>query len=102
MPAEVAVKSWRHSPLPPGWYKTRLRIFKRDGNRCTWIRQDSTGGRCPEKATHCDHIDPLGPETDDNLRALCEYHHRIKSSGEGGARVHKKRVAERKKHPGAM
>jgi 5-methylcytosine-specific restriction protein A len=94
--------SRRHAPLPPGWYKTRLRILKRDGYRCTWIRQDSTGGRCPERATHCDHVDPLGPETDDNLRALCEYHHKIKSSGEGGRAVHKNAAKTKKKHPGQI
>lgn len=90
--------SRRYAPLPRGWYKTRLRILKRDGYRCTWIRQDSTGGRCPEKATDVDHIDPNGGEHDGNLRALCGYHHRIKSSSEGGKRVHQQKSTKR--HPG--
>jgi 5-methylcytosine-specific restriction endonuclease McrA len=94
------MKSRRHAPLPPGWYRTRLRILKRDGYRCTHIREDSTGGRCPEKATDVDHIDPNGGEADSNLRALCGYHHRIKSSSEGGRRVHQSKVV--KKHPGQM
>lgn len=94
------MKSRRHAPLPPGWYRTRLRILKRDGYQCTHIREDSTGGRCPEKATDVDHIDPNGGEGDENLRALCGYHHRIKSSGEGGRRVHQSKTA--RKHPGQM
>jgi hypothetical protein len=97
------MKSWRHSPLPPGWYRTRLRIFKRDGYRCTHIRYD-TGTRCPEEASHCDHVDPLGPDTDDNLTSLCPYHHKQKSSAEGGSAVHQKAKASNKKppHPGVI
>lgn len=94
-------KSRRYAPLPRGWYKTRLRILKRDGHRCTWIRQDSIGGRCPEPANQVDHIDPNGGEDDSNLRALCGYHHQIKSSSEGGRAVHKQRK-DKPKHPGQM
>lgn len=92
--------SRRHEPLPRGWYKTRLRILKRDGYRCTWVRQDSTGGRCPEKANQVDHVNPLGGEGDDNLTSLCAYHHKIKSSSEGGRAVHKSQGKQMKKHPG--
>jgi len=94
------VKSRRHEPLPPGWWRTRQRIFKRDGGRCVHIRYD-TGTRCPEKATHCDHIIPGGGEHDGNLQSLCEYHHNIKSSSEGGRRVHARKQANKfKGHPG--
>lgn len=95
-----AVTSRRANPLPPGWPKTRLRILKRDGYRCTWIRQDSVGGRCPEKATDVDHVDPLGGEGDENLRALCGYHHRLKSSSEGGRGVHQ--AKKKPRHPGQI
>lgn len=93
--------SWRRNPLPPGWYRTRNRILKRDGHRCTWIRQDSTGGRCPEKATDVDHIDPLGGEADPNLTSLCGYHHRLKTSSEGGRGSQGGRAKPVKKHPGS-
>jgi 5-methylcytosine-specific restriction endonuclease McrA len=95
------MRSWRHAPLPKGWYKTRLRILKRDGHRCTHIRYD-TDTRCPEIANQVDHIDPLGPETDDNLTSLCWFHHKQKSSAEGGAAVHKKANQKTKPHPGQI
>ena len=60
------------------------------------------GGRCPEKATDVDHIIPGGPDTDENLTSLCGYHHRQKSSSEGGRRVHKKNGATQRKHPGQL
>lgn len=88
--------------MPPGWYKIRLRILERDGYQCTHIRQDSTGGRCPEKATDVDHIIPGDDHSDDNLRSLCGYHHRIKSSSEGGSAVHKKANKPKPKHPGQV
>ena len=101
-PLRYKPTSRRVNPLPDGWGRTRLRILKRDGYRCTWIRQDSVGGRCPEKATDVDHEDPLGPETDDNLRSLCGYHHRLKTSSEGGRGVHKNAGKVKPKHPGQM
>ncbi len=90
--------SRRHAPLPPNWYRTRKRILRRDGYRCTHIRYD-TGTRCTELATDVDHKDPLGGEADSNLTSLCGYHHREKSSSEGGRAVHKGK-AKPKKHPG--
>jgi len=94
------MKSWRHQPLPRGWYKTRLRILKRDGYRCTHIRYD-TNTRCPESANQVDHIDPNGGEADSNLTSLCPYHHKQKSSSEGGRGVHKP-APPTKPHPGVI
>lgn len=96
----MGMKSWRTEPLPRGWWSTRKRILKRDGYRCTHIRYD-TGTRCPDKATDVDHIIPGGGEHDGNLTSLCGYHHRQKSSSEGGRRVHQG-PKQTKKHPGAM
>lgn len=74
--------STRRSRLPPDWPATRLRILERDSHRCTWIEN---GKRCTERATDVDHRVPGDDHSDRNLRSLCPWHHRRKSSAEGAA-----------------
>lgn len=70
--------STRRQQLPPGWAKLRQEILERDSWTCQW---PGCGGR----ATDVDHI-VRGPDhSSANLRALCAYHHRIKSAQEGAA-----------------
>lgn len=52
---------------PPGWEKTRQRIFERDGRTCTYC--GST------EALECDHVIPVakgGGHDDDNLTTACK------------------------------
>ena len=98
--------SQRRNELPAGWAKIRRRILKRDGHRCT--HRDDYGTRCSEPATDVDHIRPGSDHSDANLRSLCSYHHRKKSSAEGAAakakarRRHDKKFRRDERHPGLM
>lgn len=51
---------------PPSWHETRLRIFARDGFRCTYCGRNEN--------LQCDHIIPVvqgGSDLDDNLTTAC-------------------------------
>lgn len=94
--------STRRHHLPHNWPAIRARILTRDGYQCTWTEH---GDRCPNPATDVDHIVPGNDHRDQNLRSLCRYHHRWKSSSEGGrasaaARPSRYRPAE--PHPGRV
>ncbi|MFF7254805.1 HNH endonuclease [Streptomyces microflavus] len=71
----------RRERLPADWPRIRIRILRRDGHRCT--HRDQYGERCEELATDVDHIVPGDDHRETNLRALCGFHHRAKSSREG-------------------
>jgi 5-methylcytosine-specific restriction protein A len=98
----------RNSRLPDNWKSIRARILRRDGYQCTAIRDDGEGLRCPEPATDVDHIRPGDDHRDTNLRSLCDWHHRRKSSSEGGramqlARQRAARQFNRSEaHPGSL
>ena len=99
------VGSNRKAELPRNWPQIVARILTRDFHRCQWIRVD-TDQRCLAHANQVDHIIPGGPDTDDNLQALCAYHHGKKSGREGGlasgiARA-KKAASSKPLHPGLM
>lgn len=100
--------SLRGAELPANWHITQPRILARDGFQCQHVRQD-TGRRCLEHARDVDHIIPhsqMGSDDDDNLEALCKYHHGQKSGREGGiasgiARRAAKKTGARR-HPGLL
>ncbi|GGK13130.1 hypothetical protein GCM10010124_02100 [Pilimelia terevasa] len=99
------IGSDRHGRLPPNWKMLRRRTLHRDGHRCTAV--SSTGQRCDEPATEVDHIEPGDNHDPSNLRALCTWHHRRKSSQEGGrARAARYRQRNRFRrddpHPGLL
>lgn len=75
--------STRRGRLPANWLVLRRARLELDGYQCTEILW--SGGRCPERATDVDHLQPM---TDDHslgaLRSKCGPHHRVKSSREGG------------------
>lgn len=77
------VDSDRRSELPDNWY-TELRPFvlQRDEYRCRWRE----GSRvCGHHANQVDHITPGDDHRPENLQALCQHHHAVKSSREGNA-----------------
>ncbi|WP_207391461.1 hypothetical protein [Streptomonospora litoralis] len=61
------------------------------------------GRRCTRAATEVDHIKGKHDHRDQNLQALCEWHHRRKSSAEGNAQ--RRRFSNRRppeQHPGLL
>lgn len=95
----------RSTPLPKGWHRTRARILRRDGRACQWPL--TTSGACGEPANQVDHIVPAsqgGSDHDDNLQALCPYHHKIKTGREASASAHAKPPRQRpaETHPGLI
>ncbi|MFI5840559.1 HNH endonuclease [Catenuloplanes sp. NPDC051500] len=96
----------RRDRLPADWPVIQRRILRRDGHRCTVIRSD--GRRCRDKATEVDHIKRGDDHADDNLRAICTWHHARKSAREGGqAAAQKRREAANRfrraeAHPGLL
>jgi 5-methylcytosine-specific restriction enzyme A len=73
----------RRSQLPPDWRKIRGGVLDRAGYRCVALLRDGT--RCTAKATEVDHRTPRGPDTPDNLQALCTWHHKRKTQRESAA-----------------
>jgi len=95
-------KSGRSSPLPSNWRFTRGHILKRDGYRCTVIRED-TGKRCTEKATDVDHINDPDDHTYKNLTSKCSWHHDQKTAGQGGSSTKAAKAKRQpKSHPGVI
>lgn len=101
----MAAPSWRTQPKPQGWGAIRRRILKRDNFEC---QMPTPLGVCSERATDVDHIIPAsqgGSDADENLRALCGPHHRVKSSSEGGRAAQAKRIPRKRRqepHPGLL
>jgi 5-methylcytosine-specific restriction protein A len=87
----------RAARLPKGWTKTRARIIRRDGGRCTWVYTD--GSRCTWPGVEVDHIVPGDDHSDSNLRSLCTWHHRRKSATEGGTAAALTRVRTARPKP---
>jgi hypothetical protein len=90
-------------PLPPGWggkNGIQQSILIRDRRRCQWgsVPDDlAEYGQCSKTATEVDHIGDSEDHSYDNLRALCDSHHQLRSSRQGGAVKH--RIAEQTKRP---
>ena len=93
--------SRRKAELPPDWASViRPRILARDGHQCTEL---DDGVRCTYRASDVDHIGDKHDHRDENLRALCDWHHKKRSSAQGNAA--RRRIPERRrpeKHPGLM
>jgi len=96
----------RRDRLPDDWPRIRARVLKRDGHRCTHI--NDRGERCQDRATDVDHIRRGDDHREANLRSLCDWHHRQKSSGEGGAatavkrRINANKFKRVERHPGLL
>ena len=91
--------STRSARLPANWSQIRARILRRDQHRCQVLIDRII---CGAYATDVDHVIPNDDDSDANLRAICAWHHRRKSSVEGNKarrRLSRKRAAE--PHPGS-
>lgn len=96
----------RSSRLPPDWPKRRLRVLKRDNWQCR-SKMDS-GETCLDYANEVDHVNPGDNHEESNLAAICNWHHKLKSSQEGAAANNIRRARIRKSfrreeaHPGLL
>lgn len=85
--------------LPADWQRRRATIRDRAGGRCQAL--DTYGNRCTARGRECDHVIAGDDHRLSNLQWLCSYHHQIKSSKEGAARI--RRYSEKhptERHPG--
>ena len=81
----------RRDRLPADWPTRRKRIGRRDGWKCQWPKK--SGQLCLQPANQIDHREPGVDHSDENLWALCEWHHGKKSGGEGGRASYSRRKA---------
>lgn len=88
--------STRHDDLPPGWTALRRQVIERDRGRCRWIENN---GRCPAPGTDVDHIGDRNDHNLKNLRLLCAAHHARRSSAQGNAARHARRIRNTETHP---
>lgn len=90
----------RKAELPKNWGALRRKVLDRDQHQCVVIL--GNGSRCPNQATHVDHIQRGNDHSLENLQALCPKHHAQKSAAEGraaqGPRARQQRPPEL--HPG--
>ena len=93
----------RKSRLPANWRQLRAVVLERCGGRCEVVKK--SGVRCWDKATDVDHIVAGDDHSLSNLRGICDWHHKRKSSQEGvEARRAKRSVLRREPeaHPGLL
>lgn len=97
--------STRKATLPANWGSLVRQIKVRAGGRCERVKT-SSGRRCPNPGTDCDHIvRPADGGSEDllNLQLLCFFHHREKTSKEGQqarAESQARTQRDKPKHPG--
>lgn len=95
--------SARKAELPSDWQRIRLRVLRKARYLCK--HTDDRGViDCTSPANQVDHIVPGNDHSEANLRALCEAHHKAKSSREGVEAREKRGYNARRpsRHPGAL
>lgn len=93
----------RRSGLPANWDRIRQQILQRDSHRCQWRME--LGGICGEHATDVDHINAGDDHRPENLQALCDWHHKRKTSAQGNYSPNRTRVSQKRppeQHPGLL
>lgn len=92
----------RRQRLPDNWPVLRAQVIMRAGGICEEVKH-SRGTRCTNPGVDVDHIEPGDDHSLGNLRLLCRWHHKAKSSAEGNEAKQAKRVKARRqpeRHPG--
>lgn len=91
------VGSQRKTELPDDWSSTiRPAIIARDSGRCRWIEG---GRRCPDRGTDVDHIGDKHDHRLANLRLLCSFHHKKRTSIQGNTARKARADRNREQHP---
>ena len=94
--------STRKATLPDDWEQLRAATFRRDRHRCQHVRYD-TGKKCLKRATDCDHVGDRNDHRIENLQSLCSWHHKQKTSSQGGtAAAARRKQPQKQKHPGIV
>lgn len=99
----------RRDRLPPDWEKIRKRVLRRDHGVCQADSERRLGQSCGKPANQVDHVRAGDDHSEENLQALCEWHHNQKS-GREGAEASRKARAQRatrfrrteERHPGLL
>lgn len=94
---------WRSAPRPVDWIARCEAVLERD----KWCQEVEAGRICGETSRlEVDHIGDPGDHRLENLRALCQPHHRRRSGQQGGLawQAKRRRLARRpdEKHPGLL
>lgn len=91
------VGSQRKAELPDDW-QSRIRpaIIARDSARCRWIEG---GRRCAARGTDVDHIGDKQDHSLSNLRLLCDFHHKKRTSAQGHAAKKARANRNIERHP---
>lgn len=89
----------RRHELPHDWQTRRVRVLRRDSYKCQ--ARDSSGIKCGHPANQVDHIERGNNHDEDNLQALCRWHHARKSAAEGAEarRPRPRQAREPERHP---
>lgn len=77
----------------------RAAVIRRAGGICEETKH-SRAGRCTNPGVDVDHIVPGDDHSLSNLRLLCRWHHKAKSSAEGNAAKRRKPRRQPERHPG--
>lgn len=95
----------RKHRLPKNWESLRKQVHRRDQSRCQVRLSESI---CGEPAVDVDHIRRGDDHRLENLRCICDWHHKAKSAREGAMAYNAKMKHSRQKfrreekHPGLL
>lgn len=98
--------AWSREPgaqrdLPPNWWKLVAETKRLAGGRCQW--RLPSGKRCPRDGTDADHIGNNEDHSQGNLRWLCSFHHKKRTSAQAlAARVGPPKKVREEQHPGRL
>lgn len=101
-PMREGADQWRTVPRPVDWIARREAVLERD-KVCQWeISYDGTICGSTDRL-EVDHVDGAADHALENLRALCQHHHRSRTGRQGGlaaAANRPKRQRPPEQHPG--
>lgn len=100
----MSARSWRRTPLPPGWGRLRHLCLMRDPI-CQWGMLPGETGPCGQLSTQADHIGPPDDHRLELLRGLCKSHHDTRTGRQGQvvtAALASQRKRPEEPHPGII
>lgn len=98
--------AWSNEPgaqrdLPADWWRLVALCKKKAGGRCEW--RLPSGKRCPRPGKDADHIGDKDDHRIENLRLLCDHHHKKRTSAQAlAARVGPPIQLREERHPGRL
>lgn len=95
MPWVTDSSSERRLSLPPDWKRRVEETKQAAGGICQWVR--SSGRRCNQPGTDCDHIDDPNDHSFVNRRWLCRYHHNMHTAQQSAQA--RRAILDKTRHP---